>query len=201
MIRRPDFGEPLPIHASPDTLRLLAERRSSPAQTLAEPGPNAEQLQDLLTLAARVPDHGKLTPWRFVLIDKADKPALIERLSTLASRRDDAEAAVGKLAKLAAAPVTVLVVSRTHPEAKIPLWEQELSAGAVCMTLLIAAAAMGFGANWITDWYAFDAGAGPILGLGEGERVAGFVHLGTSPEAPLERARPDVATLTSRWPG
>ena len=106
---------------------------------------------------------------------------------------------LGKLAKLAAAPVTVLVVSRVDPTAKIPAWEQELSAGAVCTMLLVAAAAMGFGANWITDWYAFDANACAALGLDTGERVAGFVHIGTAPEAPLERARPDISTLTTRW--
>ena len=201
MISKPEFGAPLPVRASPDALRLLAERRSSPAQTLGEPGPTAEQLDDLLTLAARVPDHGKLAPWRFVLIDKAAKPALIDRLTAIAAEREDTDVAVSKLAKLAAAPVSVLVVSAPQSPSKIPLWEQELSAGAVCAMLLVAAEAMGFGANWITDWYAYDRGACAALGLSDKEKVAGFIHLGTPPEAPLERARPDLSTLTSRWSG
>jgi len=91
------------------------------------------------------------------------------------------------------------VISRAPTGGDIPEWEQRLSAGAVCMTLIIAAQAMGYGANWITDWYAYDADAGNLLGLGEGERVAGFVHLGTSADTPLERVRPDVAALVTEW--
>lgn len=102
------------------------------------------------------------------------------------------------LAKLKNPPLTVTVVSRIVSDKK-PVWEQELSAGAVCMNLLLAADAMGFAANWITDWYAYDARAAAILGLGGGERVAGFIHLGTLAEPPLERVRPDVAGLTTRW--
>jgi nitroreductase len=90
------------------------------------------------------------------------------------------------------------VISRVT-DGEIPEWEQRLSSGAVCMTLIIAAQAMGYGANWITDWYAYDAEAGRLLGLGEGERVAGFVHLGASKETPLERVRPDLGALVSEW--
>ncbi len=200
-IARPELGDPLPLAASPQTLALLARRRSSSSQTLAAPGPDAAQLERLLTLGARVPDHGKLAPWRFLIIEAARKPVLIERLKSIAAARPDAERASAKLGKLAAAPLTITVISRANPEAEIPLWEQELSAGAVCMNLLTAAAAMGFGANWITDWYAYDAQARPIFGLEPNERIAGFVHVGTPPEAPLERARPDVASLTSDWTG
>lgn len=197
----PSLGEPLPIVAEPSTVRLLARRRSSPAQTLAAPGPSPEELQSLLRLGARVPDHGKLAPWRFVVIAAPAKASLVQHFEVIAAARSDAEKALAKLSKLRAAPVTICVISRADPAAAIPVWEQELSAGAVCMSLLVAAAALGYGANWITDWYAYDPKAGQILGLSEQERVAGFVHVGTPAEPPLERARPDVSSLVSYWAG
>ena len=120
------------------------------------------------------------------------------KLEAIAARRPDAAKASAKLGKIVAPPLTIAVVSRATP-GEIPEWEQRLSAGAVCMNLITAAAAMGIGANWITDWYAYDAEANRLLGLGEGERVAGFVHFGTPAEPPLERVRPDVGALTSRW--
>jgi nitroreductase len=199
-LRLPELGEPLPVRASPETLALLAERRSSPAQTLAEPGPSAEEVEVLLRLGARVPDHGKLSPWRYLVFTPPAKADYAARLKTLAEAQGDPQR-VAKLAKLVAAPFTVAVVSRTDPKADIPEWEQVLSSGAVCMSLLIAAEAMGYGANWITDWYAYDPKALEILGLERGEKVAGFVHVGTPPEPPLERARPDVAKITAYWAG
>lgn len=196
-----DFGEPLPVEPSPEVLRRLARRRSSSAQTLGPPGPSRDQVALLIRIASRVPDHGKLTPWRFLVIEAARKPALIARLEVVAEGRPDADTAKAKLAKLSAAPVSIAVVSRIDPAANIPVWEQELSSGAVCMTLLIAAGALGFGANWITDWYAYDAAALKVLGLEPSERIAGIVHIGTPPEAPLERARPDSKALTTYWAG
>ncbi len=190
------FGEPCPVVSSTDTLRLLAGRRSASAQTLRAPGPDAEQLRELIRLAARVPDHGKLSPWRFVIIQGPSKAALVERLRARAPSQPEPGKAEATLAKLAIPPVTVMVVSRPA-EAKIPRWEQELSAGAVCMVLLVAAQAMGFGANWITDWYAYAPEARPLLGLQEGEQVAGFIHLGTPAEPPLERVRPDLEALVT----
>lgn len=197
----PMFGDPVPIEPDAGTLRLLARRRSSSAQGLGEPGPSAEQLETLLRLAVRVPDHGKLAPWRFVIMPKASKASLLEALGRIAEGQPEPDTARAKLAKLAAAPVSILVVSRVDPASKIPVWEQELSAGAVCMTLLIAAQAMGFGANWITDWYAYAPEGQKLLGLGEHERVAGFIHIGTPAEPPLERPRPDPKAITSYWAG
>ncbi|MEW6597133.1 MAG: nitroreductase [Pseudomonadota bacterium] len=196
----PEFGQALPPAASPDALALLARRRSSSAQTLHAPGPSEAELDQLLTLAARVPDHGKLAPWRFLILAGAAKAKLVEKLKHLAAEQADPVKAKATLAKLAAPPLTIAVISRPV-EAPIPLWEQELSAGAVCMTLLIAAEAMGFGANWITDWYAYDARALALIGVGGGEKLAGFIHLGTPAEPPLERARPDLASLVSRYEG
>ncbi len=193
----PEFGEPCPPEASPETLALLARRRSSSAQTLGEPGPTPAQLDDLIRLAARVPDHGKLNPWRFVVMEGQPKAQLVERLGGLAERQDNPTKAKAALAKLSTPPTTVLVVFSPKPPVK-PLWEQELSAGAVCMSLLIAAEAMGFGANWITDWYAYDEAVRPWLGLKDGEQVAGFIHLGRPAEPPLERVRPDLSALTTR---
>lgn len=192
---QPTFGEPLPVAASPETLRLLARRRSSSAAGLGAPGPDAAQLDQLLRLAVRVPDHGKLSPWRFIVLEGEAKAAYVEGLRRIATEQGQPEQA---LVKASTPPLTVAVVSRVAP-GKIPAWEQELSAGAVCMTLLIAAEAMGFGANWITDWYAFEPHALAWLGVEKGERLAAFIHLGTPTEAPLERVRPDVGALTIRW--
>jgi nitroreductase len=193
-----EFGDPLPVRPSPETLELLARRRSSPAQSLAAPGPSAEELETLLRLATRVPDHGKLVPWRFVVFTEEPKAALVRDLAALAAGQPDPDTARKKLQKLAAAPVTVVVVSRTTPGHKVPEWEQVLSAGAVCMNLLIAAQAMGYGANWITDWYAYDAQAVRRLGLAPHERVAGFLHFGTTAEPPLERPRPALGELVTQ---
>jgi nitroreductase len=193
----PQFGAPVPQAPAAEVLRFLAARRSASAVTLAEPAPSADELETLLRLATRVPDHGKLAPWRFVILEGPAKAAFAARLEALALSRGD-QTAVAKLGKLKVPPLCVAVIA-SPKEAAIPPWEQELSAGAVCTTLLYAAQALGYGANWITDWYAYDAQAGAVLGLSGGERVAGFVLMGTPREPPMERERPDVATLVTRW--
>jgi nitroreductase len=194
----PEFGAALPIEASPQTLAFLARRRSAAALTLAAPGPTDEELRRLLRLAARAPDHGKLSPWRFTVLRGEAKARFVRRLEKIAAARPDAVKAAAKLGKIRLPPLTVAVVSR-YVEGEIPEWEQRLSAGAVCILLVLAAQAMGYGANWITDWYAYDEAAGRLLRLSAGERVAGFVHIGTPAEAPLERVRPDAEALTSFW--
>ena len=191
----PDFGTALPVAAAPEVLRFLALRRSTSATTLTTPAPDADQVADLLRLATRVPDHGKLTPWRFIVLEGAGKVAFAERLDALARDRSDPMLSA-KLAKLKIPPLAVVVVSSPKPAA-IPQWEQQLSAGAVCQNLVTAALAMGFGANWITDWYSYDADATALLGLSDPERVAGVILIGTPREAPLERERPPVAI--TRW--
>ena len=191
----PEFGNALPVVAAPEVLRFLALRRSTSASTLTTPAPDADQLADLLRLATRVPDHGKLTPWRFIILEGAGKVAFAESLDALARDRGDPLLSA-KLAKLKIPPLAVVVVSSPKPAA-IPQWEQQLSAGAVCQTLVTAALAMGFGANWITDWYSYDPDATAILGLSETERVAGVILLGTPREPPLERERPTAAV--TRW--
>ncbi len=194
----PDLGAPLPTVSSAEMLDRLATRRSASAPLLAAPGPDDAQLRDLLQIAARAPDHGKLFPWRFIVLRDGSKAAFVEALRRLADHQPDADKARTALRKLEAPPVAVVVVSSPKAGA-IPAWEQELSAGSVCTLLLLAAQAMGFGANWITDWYSYDRSVADRLGLAAAERVAGFVYLGTSSEPPLERVRPDVAALTTAW--
>lgn len=193
----PEFGTPVPQRPAPEVLDFLARRRSTSAVMLAAPGPSEAEIAKLIRLAARVPDHGKLAPWRFIVLATAEKAAFAAKLEALANARGDLKS-VAKLAKLKAPPVGIAVVSSLKP-GQIPEWEQLHSAGAVCTTLLYAGLAMGYGANWITDWYAYDAEAKAILGLEPHENVAGFVFLGTSTEPPLERERPDPAALTSTW--
>jgi nitroreductase len=193
------FGTPLELRPAPEVLEFLARRRSASALTLREPAPGAEEMDVLFRLATRVPDHGKLAPWRFVVAEGAGKVRLTERLEALAQAKGDASLAA-KLGKLKVPPLAVFVIAAPKP-GDIPEWEQLLSAGAVCTTLLYAALAMGYGANWITDWYSYDQQAGEIIGLKPGERVAGCVLIGTPREPPLERDRPQPQALVSRWQG
>ncbi len=195
-----ELGAPLPSPTpSQELLTRLAVRRSAPAQALTAPGPDASQIADILTLAARSPDHGKLFPWRFVVLGPVSRAEIAERLAAMAVAKSLAPKATAVLAKLTAAPTTILVVSTAAPASK-PVWEQELSAGAVCMNLEHAASAFGFASSWITDWYSYDADALPLFGVREGERVAGFIHIGRAVEPLLERDRPNVAGLTTTLP-
>ena len=194
----PEFGQVLPIEASPEVVAFLAKRRSASAMTLTAPGPDADQLADILRIAARVPDHGKLAPWRFVILRGAAKDAFAERITKLADSQANPTKANAALRKLTRPPIAVAVISR-FIEGEIPEWEQRQSASAVCHQMLLAAEALGWGANWITDWYSYDPRAQAILGLAEDEKVAGFLYIGTATEAPLERPRPDVAAITSEW--
>ena len=195
-----NLGEPLPSPIpSAEMLARLATRRSAPAQALGTPGPDAARIVDILTLAARSPDHGKLFPWRFVVMGQISRAEIAERLAVIAVAKSLPPKATAVLAKLTAAPTTVLVISTAAPASK-PVWEQELSAGAVCMNLEHAASAFGFASSWITDWYSYDVDALPLFGVREGEKVAGFIHLGTAVEPLLERDRPDITRLTTTLP-
>lgn len=185
--------------ASPETLARLAVRRSAPAQGLADPGPSEADIDLILTLGARSPDHGKLTPWRFVVLGRQTRGEIAERLAAMAVDKALPAKATAVLSKLTAAPVTILVLSTARPASK-PEWEQVLSAGAVCMNIEHAAGALGFASSWITDWYSYDAEAAALFGVTSEERVAGFIHIGTPVEPLLERERPDIAALTTRHP-
>lgn len=194
-----------PAAAGGGVLDRLEMRRSVPAARLVAPGPSASELRRILTVASRVPDHGGLAPWRFVVVEKDARAALAERLAgaCLAAAGEGDEHATRTAGKLRALfgqpPLVVVVVSCPRPGAKIPAGEQVLSAGAACMNLVTAATALGFGANWLTGWAATHPAARPILGLAEGESVAGVIPVGTAAEAPPDRPRPDLLAIVSTW--
>jgi nitroreductase len=186
-------------------LDLLARRRSVKAAELTEPGPDEESLRAMIEIAIRVPDHGKLGPWRFIVLRDDFRAeagqVLADRWQTLNPEASPAQAAL-EGARFLRAPVVVVVVSSPNPKAvKIPLWEQELSAGAACQNLLNAALFSGFGAQWLTEWYAYDDQVAGELGLTKHERVAGFVYIGSCIEPPSERNRPGYEARVTSWPG
>lgn len=192
-----DLGKALPLPTPSAELQArLAVRRSAPAQSLTGPGPSPAEVERILELGARTPDHGKLFPWRFVVMGPQSRAALAEALLPHAERQPDPAKARHVLSKLTAPPLTILVVSTPVEGHKVPVWEQQLSAGAVCMNLEHAADALGYSASWITDWYSYDPQAMELLGIRAGEQVAGFIHIGTLAEAPLERPRPDLTAKT-----
>lgn len=182
----------------------LLARRTVTAPFLAEPGPDAVQLKELLTIASRVPDHGKLAPWRFVVFAGAAREQAGERLAEIARakhpERTEEQIAVEK-GQFLPAPLTVGVISTAAPHAKIPEFEQLLAAGNVCFNLVHGANALGFGAHWVTRWFAYDEDASVMLGARPGERFVGFVHIGTPQSRLEERDRPDVEAITSYWAG
>ena len=183
-----------------NALELLRTRRSPRIPDLAEPGPNAAQLETLLTIAARVPDHGKLVPWRFLVMQGDRKKRIADALIPVfrASHPDATDDQVKKEPqRFSGSPLVVAVISRAAPHPKIPEWEQVLSAGAACMNLVVAAHALGFGANWVTGWAAYERPALDVIGVRPYERIAGFVHIGT-PKAPQdERPRPPLTDIVS----
>ncbi|RED12097.1 nitroreductase family protein [Pontivivens insulae] len=187
----------LPVR--PDVLDFLSTRRSSPARLLAGPGPSRPALENLLGMAVRVPDHGKLEPWRLTVLEGA----ALERLAAITRRRGkDLGHAPDKLAKDADSfensPVVVAVTTREVPGAKVPVVEQHLSAGAVCLSLVNAALASGWGASWLTGWMAYDrAWLHEALDLSDPDFVAGFIHIGAASQRAPERPRPDLSAITN----
>ena len=182
-------------------LSLLATRRSGKARELAAPGPSEEQLSEILRIAARTPDHGKLAPWRFVIIGSDQRGAFASLLRHALSRSDPAAspAHFQKADDFAHSGETLVVLLSAPVENhKIPVWEQQMSCGAVAMNLLHAAHAMGFVGSWLTGWYAYDPTVREAFCLAN-ERIAGFFFLG-SPTLPLaERPRPELSEITRRW--
>lgn len=181
----------------------LSSRRSTPARNLSEPGPTPEQIESLLTAAIRVPDHGKLTPWRLLTIAGDARRELGEKLAHIHQRKepDIAPALLQKdRERYTFAPLVVVVIARIeehHP--KIPAQEQLLSAGCVAYNLLLGAQALGFGAQWLTGWAAYDAAAAALFGLDAHERIVAFVHIGTPREIAPERTRPTLAQIAGDW--
>jgi nitroreductase len=184
----------------PTALDLLLSRRSCKARALTGPGPSKEQLADILKAGARVPDHGKLFPWRFILFEGAGRERFADILVNVLAQEGLPPSQIDEWrARVTSAPVVIGVVSSARELIKIPVWEQELSAGAVCQNLLIAAHSLGFVANWLTEWYAYHPVVKQKIGLKPGERMAGFVYIGT-PAAELdERPRPDMSAIVTRF--
>lgn len=181
-------------------IEFLKARRSMPAFQMKEPGPSKAEIEEILTLTSRVPDHGKLAPWRFIVmtgdarkeitaelaaIAKADKPDLSDEMVKVEETR------------FLRAPVVIAVVSTAGPHAKVPEWEQIMSAGAVCLNMVIAANALGYVSNWLTEWMAFDERAHGIIGVKPGEKVAGFIHIGSTDFPVVERPRPVLADIVT----
>ena len=184
------------------TLALLRRRRSVPPMTMTGPGPTTDEMDTILSLAARVPDHGKLAPWRFIVFEgdaRARAGKLIADVYVLDNPNAPADRIEIERRRLQHAPAVVAVVSRAAPHVKIPEWEQVMSAGAASMNLVVAANAMGFATAWLTEWYSYDPRVAAAFGLAAHERLAGFVHIGRPTVAIEDRARPAMADIVSRF--
>jgi nitroreductase len=188
----------------PDALELLKTRRSVKPMELTGPAPAASEIDTLLKIASRVPDHGKLTPWRFIVFEGNARETAGKAIAA-AYRADHPDATPDQIEferkRLARAPLVIAVVSRAGPHVKIPEWEQQLSAGASAMSLVFAAYAMGYAASWITEWYAYDRRVLDALGLAAHERIAGFVHIGRPVKPPEDRDRPRLEAIVTRFGG
>jgi nitroreductase len=185
-----------------DAIELLKIRRSVKPREMSGPGPSPDQLETILTIGSRVPDHGKLTPWRFIVFEDDARAHAGEIIANVFARNNPsapaAEIEVEKR-RLMDAPLVIAVVSFTKPHPKVPPWEQELSAGASAMNIVTAATALGFGAAWLTGWFAFDRDVLDGLGLKPDEKIAGFVHIGTPSKPSEDRPRPALGDIVTRF--
>lgn len=183
-------------------IELLTSRRSVSTKEMVEPGPSDDQIQTILQAAHRVPDHGKLGPWRFILFQGEGRAKFGQQIAEIyQSTRPEANEKAAEVQRQLPmrAPLVVAVISTAEPHAKIPEWEQVLSAGAACQNLLLAAHSLGFGAQWVTEWYSYDKHVKELLGLKEGHQVAGFIYIGSYKQKPEERVRPDLQERISSW--
>jgi nitroreductase len=185
-----------------DPIDLLKTRRSVKPREMTAPGPSATELETILTIGARVPDHGKLAPWRFIVFEGAARERAGEIIAKVfAGKNPNAQPAEIELEKrrLMDAPLVIGVVSFTRPHPKVPAWEQELSAGASAMNIVTAASALGYGACWLTGWFAFDRDVLDGLGLKADEKLAGFIHIGTQSRPSEDRPRPALSDIVTRF--
>ncbi|MBI1619259.1 nitroreductase family protein [Aquamicrobium zhengzhouense] len=189
---------------STSVIEFLLNRSSAPIAELKEPAPSGDEIKTILTAASRVPDHGRLAPWRFIIYRGDARIQVGEKLLELAVQRepDLSEARQQQeRSRFSRAPLVIGVVSvpREHP--KVPQWEMLLSGGAAAMKLCLAANALGYSTNWITNWYSDDAEGRRILGLAPEERVVGFIHIGTYEGEKPQRRRPDIDTIVTEYSG
>ena len=185
-------------------VEYLKTRRSVTLPNLAAPGPNADQLKELLQIGARVPDHGKLAPWRFVIFEGEAREQAGDKLAEIFTKQNPEakeRAIEAERNQFLPAPLTIGVVCAAKEHPKIPIIEQQLAAGCACFNLVHGANALGFKAHWVTRWFAFNPEAAQALGAGEGEFFAGFVHVGTPTIEMEDRVRPDLDEIVSYWCG
>ncbi|MCR6653950.1 MAG: nitroreductase [Cellvibrionaceae bacterium] len=183
-------------------LDIITTRRSVSVKDMCAPGPSPEQLQSLLQAAHRVPDHGKLGPWRFVIFTGDARADFSRKLADI--YKEENPDAANKILQFQAelltrAPLVIAVISTAAHHVKVPEWEQVLSAGAACQNILLAAHTMGFGAQWLTEWYGYNAKVHKLLGMEDHHRVAGFIYVGSYKEKPEERVRPSLEERVHHW--
>jgi len=200
----PVIDEIMPLPQKNEAVtQFLKTRRSNLAKVMGEPGPSKAQLSDFLKIAARVPDHRKLTPWRFVVFKDEARSDFGQYIGAAFMKNNPnapQDRAIFEGGRFMRAPVVIGVISSpVDCKRATPIWEQQLSSGIVCYNLMLAAQAAGFGAQWLTEWYAYDADVQAALGMGEGDQVAGFVYIGTPLEPSKERVRPDINGKVSYW--
>lgn len=188
---------------NPDFLEALLTRRSSKPALLEEPGPSAAELEKILTVAARVPDHRKLTPWRFIVF-QSDARARFGEVLAAAIQAEEVEPVSEfrrqtERERLLRAPVVVAVVASPRSDGRTPEWEQSLSVGAACQNLCLAANALGYGTSWLTEWYSYSDEVNRALGLSSAESIAGFIYMGTATEPQADRDRPALADIVTYW--
>ena len=186
------------------TIDLLLTRRSVLAMNLGEPGPDEDSLQKILRAGIRVPDHGRAEPWRIQILHKDAQRALAEICVEIFKRENPAAAEVqidAERERPQRSPLLLIVTSHPKPEkfAKVPEIEQTLSSAAVCQTILIATQALGYNAQWVTDWPAYHPEVRAALGHQVDTKIIGFIHIGTASELPNERPRPEFETIVSKW--
>ncbi len=200
----PETCDRLPAdNPSEETLDLLMLRRSLTVKDMTGPGPNPKQIEQILTIGSRVPDHKKQVPWRSLTFEgnaRADIGIVLKKEFKANNPEADESIVEFEQNRFMRAPLVIAVVSTATPEnEKVPEWEQILTAGAVCQNILIAANAMGFAGQWLSEWYAYDSNVLKAMQLAAHERVAGFIYIGTATKDPAERGRPDVSEITSSW--
>jgi nitroreductase len=185
-----------------DPVEFLKTRRSVKPREMRGPGPSQAELETILTIGSRVPDHGKLAPWRFIVFEQDARARAGEVIADVFARKNpqatEAEIEVEKK-RLMDAPLVIAVVSFARPHPKVPEWEQQLSAGASAMNIVTAASALGYGANWLTGWFAFDRDVLDRFGLKPDEKIAGFIHIGTPTKPNEDRPRPALGDIVTRF--
>jgi nitroreductase len=186
----------------PDAIELLKSRRSVKPREMTAPGPSPAELETILTIGSRVPDHGKLAPWRFIIFEGDARLRAGDIIAgVFAKKNPNASSADIDVEKrrLTDAPLVIGIVSFTRPHPKVPAWEQELSAGASAMNIVTAATALGYGACWLTGWFAFDRDVLDGFGLKADEKLAGFIHIGSVTKPSEDRPRPVLSEIVTRF--